>query len=493
MKNKLSLILISIFLFTFLLAPAVFADEVINPSAGDSYNLGDTIHLNGYITLEEDAKAAKVIFSAENENLDESIKIAEKYYTFTKGVPATFSQINKGTLSWKVPSNIKKGSEWKINIEVKKNTRTLTEFSSKSFNITDKLSIVAGVNSDMFNFGHELVLGGTILDAGKQPVDGIADIYVEEETYGLVFSAESAVVNGYLQYSYQFNSSAVPGNYTVLVELNDTDGNSDSFSITNLILSSALALESSPQKYELEPGDSVIVTGTVEDIRGDSVQGLQVYAFLTVPNEESAVKYSEKSDSNGKFAFTVKLPERAPPGKYPLEIVTNDSFENVGRDEHTLEVGVIRKISASLSLNKTAVYQGESLNLTYVLDNTGNVDLSGEIELYLDNDKVKESAFSVERGSKKTIETEWEASGEVGSHDLYASVIVDEEKLSSSDKKEITLLERKQPFEFKMDGTLSIIILITAVLLIVVYLKRRDIKEYFWHKEYKKKTEKKPE
>ncbi|MFO7872616.1 MAG: hypothetical protein R6U26_03180 [Candidatus Undinarchaeales archaeon] len=490
MKNKLNLILVSAILFAFLLAPSVFADEVLNPTAGDSFNLGDTIHLNGYITLDESASAAKVLFYAENEGLDERIEITEKYYTFTRGVPATFSQINKGTLSWVVPSDIKKDSDWTINVKVKKNTRTLTDFSSESFDITDKLSIVAGVNSDMFNFGHELILGGTILDAGNQPVDGIADIYIEEETYGLIFSAKSAVVNGYLQYSYQFNSSAVPGNYTVLVELNDTDGNSDSFSITNLILSNSLSIVSSPQKYELESGEPVIVTGTVRNVRGNPVQGLTVYSLLTVPDKESAVKYSEKSDSNGKFAFTINLPERAPPGKYPLEIITNDSFENVGRDEHTLEVGITREISASLNLNKTTMYQGESLNLTYVLDNTGNVDLSGEIELYLDGKKVKETTFSVGRGSRKTIETDWEASEEAGSHEIYASIIIDDEKLSSSDKKEITILERKQPFEFNMDGTTSLFILVAAVLLIVVYLKRRDIKEYFWHKEYKKKAEK---
>lgn len=488
MKYKFSLTILGVFLCLGMLVYPVQASEVLNPYEGDAFNIGESVHISGYITLDEDLEAARVIFYAESESLEETIEITQKYYTFSKDVPAAFSQINKGTLTWTIPSDIGVSSDWTINVKVIKNTVTIKELSSDYFEITDKFHITAGANSNLFNLGHELVLGGTFLNVRRQPIEGVAEIYIEEENYGLVFSAKPPVINGYVEYTYEFKETDPAGKYTVLIEVEDGAGNSDSFSLTDITVSDSLIIDSIPKKTELNPGETVIITGTVRNVRGKSVPEAQIDGYLTVSDEDKAVKYSEVTDSNGKFAFEFKLPEKAPPGKYPFEINTADSYGNTGRDEHILNVGRVREAEIILKVNKSTVYQEEVMNITYILKNTGNVDLTGQIELYLDNEKIKSDEFSIRRNSEKTIEDSWKAEGEAGTHEIYASLIIDDEEMFSSEKITIELLEHEKPFDFEITRTLRLIIYAIIIGVVIAYLKRRNIKEYFWHKEFKKKT-----
>lgn len=489
MNSKKGLILLSIFLFISLLIPAISADAVINPTRASSFNLGDRISITGHITLNKGVKGAKVFFYAENPLIDKSILIEENYYSFYEDAPATFSQINKGSLSWKIPSNISPSNKWRINVKVKKTSKTYANFSSSPFQITDDLTVLAGINHRLFNLGDELKVSGTVLSSEGEPINGVADVYIQEKNYGKIDSGEATAEDGYLQYSYQFSSEDFPGNYTAKVEINDTEGNEGTVSVEDIYLTNSLTVESEPRQVEMEPGGSTIVTGEVTNIRGESLEDLTVEGLLTVPNQESATKYEESSDSNGKFSFTVKLPEAAPPGKYPLKVEANDSHGNIGKDEHTLYVGVIRNLSLSLKLNETSVYEGEVLNLSYRLKNKGNVDISGTLKLYSGESVVKEREFKAPRGEMKEINELWKVSETAGLHDLHAVAFVEGNETFESGTSTLQVMQKEKALELELTPRQSIIAVVIALIAIFVYLKRRDIREYFWHKELREAKE----
>jgi len=466
MNRKSLVILLSAALFLFLAVPTVSASDILNPREGDLYNIGDAVPINGYLTLDENNEGAKVAFYAENNRLRTSILIDEKFYSFTKNIPVTFSQINKGTLFWKIPANISTSPSWQLSVKVIKGGTSVHSVESDTFEITKSLTVLAGVNTDSFNRGDDLELGGTVLSARGTTIEGVADVYLVEQNIGQIKTGTATSVNGYIHYVYVFKEDDLPGNYTIRVELIDSDGNEGYASITSLMLSDILVIISSVDKTEVDPNDVVYVTGIVENIRSEPLSNLEITAMMTVPNQETALKYKETTDANGKYAFTIRLPELAPPGLYPIEIRTNDSKGNFGLSFKELHVGIIKKLNVTLSLSDT--------------------DVSGELGLYLDTGKVKTTDFSASRGKTTSFSDTWKVGGNVGEHTIRARVLSKGEQLFETEPEAFWVIEQKTPFQLRWSKKNSFILLVLGIIFFVVYLKRQEIKEHFWTKELKK-------
>ena len=494
MNKKISIFVMFGFIFL-LSSTAVFANEVLNPREGDSYNLGNTIVITGFISLNETVKGAEVSFYAISPSLNKSAEIAQKYYSFDKDSPVTFSQINKGTLTWKIPASLNRSDDWKILVNVSKGGENLLNITSGPFAITNKISILVGLNSYLFNLGEKLNVIGSALYSRGDTVDGIVSITLSEKTAGTVLADTATSKLGYISYSYTFKPSNAPGNYSIQVDVKDSDGNYGTKTITNIILSNRLNMNCTINKTSLSPGESVLVLGGIKNVHGVPYSGVNVSALVADPTEEKTLEYNTLSDQNGNFVFNIQMPKLASPGKYTISIISNDNYGNTGQCDLTINVGILKNVSASLNLNSTNGYLSNSIPFSYIIKNNGNVNLTGTIKLYIDNNSIALDAsnFTVARGMEVTLNRSWVISGTPGNHSLRAEVFIDGEKLFETSPQSFTIQEHKNKkyLTFKLTNSKRILLLFLLIVLFIIYLKRKDIREHFWRREFEKIKKKK--
>lgn len=479
-------LILTLVIFLALLASASATNMVSNPMANSTFNYGDQIVITGQIGLVEDAAGATVEFSAYSEYLSQRVPVATKIYSFLADIPITFSHINKGALVWAVTDSVNTSDDWRIEVDISKGPAELATLKSNKFTISNKLFVEHSANSNLFNFGEPLEFSGTVLDARGVPARGSALISLEELEAGNVLTDTVPLENGYLSYSYTFKPTDPTGSYTLSVEFTDENGNTGSASVNDLAVTNRLEMVCSMQKLEVPPGGIAVAYGSITDAHGDPIGGLNITSWITDPGENKTLKYSTFSDANGNYGFEVPLGEQAVPGTYTVRVGTEDQSGNEGSCGQSFTVKVTKRLLVSLASNTSSSYIGETIDLRASLENKGNVDLSGTVNFFMDSHKVAFEQFTLGRGQSRTITTRWSVPEDPGNHTLKTTVLVDGERLAESEEIKFTILEQQAPtvdFDFIWIVLLLLVVIVVAAFL---FTKRQEIKEHFWHREFKK-------
>lgn len=486
--QKISLIA---FLFFILMSLNVFAsNEILNPKTGDVYNLGDNIIINGQLSISENVAGVKVSFYAYSKTYNKTITITTKYYSFSKNIPVTFSQINKETLSWNVPSDIQTATDWQILVRATKDFITYGAIDSPLFTISKTLSITLSTNQNLFNLGETLEVGGMVLDAQGNVVEGDATITLDEEKVGTVVSDIAFIKNGYLSYTYQFKPVDPIGIYTLSVKLQDSDGNKGSAIFTNINVSNTLDIECSVKESEILPGKSITLIGNIKNVHSGVLRSIPIIGFFEM-SENTTLGYNTISDANGKFSLEIGVPILIDPGEYQIKVSANDFFGNYGECIKTIKILSEKKISAILSLDRAWYYKDDTLSFNAELRSGSNLDVSGNIDLYIDSSKVLSKDFEILKGALTTANGTLKVAFTLGNHTARILVSSGEEVLYETEPLTFAVYERpkpKEPFQFKPVHALIIIIILIAVFLYFAF--KRDIKEYFWRRELQKHFQK---
>ncbi len=129
---------------------------------------------------------------------------------------------------------------------------------------------------------------------------------------------------------------------------------------TNPLLSLAL------DRVEYLPGESVVVHGYLTDGAGNPIASAYVTISHNLPGLQTGQGVA--TDGNGKFVFTLNIPESCPPGDYTVTAtydgaVTSASFRVISRqiteDDFT--------VTWTLTPDKTCYNQGDKVTLHYTI------------------------------------------------------------------------------------------------------------------------------
>ncbi|HIK00421.1 TPA: hypothetical protein H1016_02665 [archaeon] len=482
---------ISIMLFTLLTLSSVNAATTVDiksPKTGTTYNVGDQLVVDGTITLDQTLLGTTVTFKAYSQKYNITIPLAQKIYNFQANVPVTFSQINKGNIIWILARNTQVGTDWQIIIDIDKSPAYATTFESGFFFISKTIPLTTSVNSYMLNIGETLEATGTATTLRGTPANGTGNILLEHSELGTIYSNNTSVIDGFISIRYPFDKGDPTGTYTLTFKIVDSNGNIGFVILTGIVLSDQLKLTCSIPRSEFLPGESFAVTGNLKNIHDAPLEKIPVVAYLTNPNENTAVNFVGTTNGNGNFEIIVGTPKLAQPGQYNLRLVAEDSDGNVGRCEKNFFLNVQRIYVIDFKLDNSWFYNESELGNEVVIVNKGNIDLSGKIVLVLDGVEVTSTDFFVQKGLEATVRPYWIVSGTEGTHTLEAVIRVQNETLYRTEPQFFTIFPKPLPKKILSPSVWQVFIVAGIfVIAILLYLKKKDIRDHFWHWELKRK------
>ncbi len=488
--NRKFLLLLAMFFVLATLSPvwATPKIEFNSPKTASLYNAGDQVVADGTITLDKTILGATVTFKAYSKRYNLTVQLAKRFYNFEQNIPATFSQINLGNVIWEIPSNVQVGNDWKIVIDVNKVPQYSTSFESGFFAVSKTLPLTANVNSYVLNYGETLEATGTALTVKNAPVKGTGNILLEHSEIGTVKSETVEVKDGFIKLQYPFNNNDPQGEYRLTFKVTDTNGNTGFIVLNGITLSNELKLSCSIPASEYLPGDTFAVTGKLTNIHNSPLKAMQLVAYLTQPSEKSSLSFTGTTDAAGSYEIPITTPKLARPGQYALRVAAEDSDGNSGSCNTTLFLNVERNLDVDFTINSSWYYNESELGNELIINNKGNVDLVGKLSLLLDDTEVMSQDIAVGSGLEKTFKPFWIVMASPGLHTIRAAIKAQGETLYTSEPQEITVFPKPPPKEILSPAAWQLFIVIGIIVIaILVYVKQKELRDYFWHLELKRK------
>lgn len=470
-------------------ASALSSIEVTSPRSGAVYNVGDSVAVTGQITLDQSVAGALVSFSAVSKKLNKTMPITTKIYSFTASTPVTFSQINKGTLSWSVPFDTVQSEDWQIYVSIDKEPQKIVEFFSTSFSISKSLLISVSSNTRLLNLGETIEASGTVLDANSNPINGNAIVTIGHALLGSVSSETIPVQNGFIDFRYSMKRSDPPGNYSITFKVSDINGNTGLRLIQGIVVSDKLNINCTLPGAQFTPGGEFDVIGNLKDIHDRPAEAVPITSYLTFPTQPISLNFNSNSDANGNFAVRVELPKLAEPGTYSLSVVAEDSNGNTGTCYQTFSIAAQKDVLVGLKLNSSWYYQTTEAGLELNIKNSGNIDLLGTVSVLVDNKEVDSFDFATKKGEDKTQTQSWAVSVIPGEHTISALLTsADGKILTQTPPQPFTVYAHPgQPKKFELSIKWAFILVGIAFIIGYLFLKRKEIRDYLWHWELKRK------
>ncbi len=469
-------------------ADAASTAEIKSPKTGTTYNVGDQLVVDGTITLDQTLLGATVIFKAYSQRYNITIPLAQRIYNFQANVPATFSQINKGNIIWNIAKNTQVGTDWQIIIDIDKIPVFSTTYESGFFFISKTLPLTTSVNSYLLNIGETLEATGTATTLRGTAVNGTGNILLEHSEIGTVYSNNTSVTDGFISITYPFNKADPAGTYTLTFKVVDNNGNVGFVVLTGITLSDQLKLTCTIPRAEFLPGESFAVTGNLKNIHDTPLGKIPVVAYLTSPSENTTVNFIGTTNGNGNFEIFVSTPKLAQPGQYNLRLLAEDTDGNNGRCEKNFFLNVRRSFSVNFGLDNSWFYNESEFGSEIKIVNRGNIDLVGKIVLAFDGIEVTSTDFLAQKGLETTIRPFWIISGSEGTHTVEAILRVQNETIYRTEPQFFTIFPKPPPKKILNPSIWQIFIVVGIfVIAILLYLNKKEIRDYFWHWELKRK------
>ncbi|MFH1425002.1 MAG: hypothetical protein ABIG20_05050 [archaeon] len=481
------LALCALVLFLIVLSGAHAGMTVSNPRANSTFNYGDQIVITGTIELGENIPGSEVQFLAVSDSTSQEIPITTKIYSFLADTPVSFSLITKGTLLWDVTSTINTADDWRIKVKIKTGYDSYADFYSGKFTITENLFVERSINARIFNRGETLEFSSIVLNAHGFPVEGKASISLEESGLGGIVTDSADLKNGYISYAYTFKASDPPGTYSLEANFLDNYGNARTSIIDDIIVTDELKMACSLQKTNINPGGVVVLFGTIDNVHDEPLDKISTKSWFTT-SEDISTTYDAISDSNGHFSFEAPISKQDPPGQYTAKAEATDEYGNKGKCAKTFTVAEEKKLLAGLKLNASSAYIGDQVDLVAALENTGNIDIQGTVNFYMDSYKIGFNSFTLLRGEKKDVLSVWDIPEAPGDHLLKVTILVDEQRLAESESAAFVIEEKPVRLLDSLGGKLLLAVVILLIIAAVFFFnsKRKSFRDKLWRHEFKK-------
>ncbi len=490
-QGKLLLIILAAVLLVFSNVQAAYAlssIEVTSPHGGASYNMGSSIAITGQITLDETVAGATVAFSATSKKINKTIPIATRFYSFGKNTTVTFTQINKGTLLWAIPSDTAQSDDWQLYVNVNKEPNAIVDFASSAFTISKSLSISVSSGTYLLNLGEAIEASGTALDTNGNPITGNASVFLDHTKLGNVATEKIPITGGFFNFKYALKQSDPTGNYGLSFKITDASGNSALKILQGIVVSNKLALNCSIPEKQFVPGDEFDAIGNLKDIHEKPMDKVPIVAYLTFPSSPVSISSNSNTDANGNYAVAVQLPKLAEPGTYSFNLIAEDGKGNSGSCYRTFSLETERNVNVGVKMNSTWYYEKTDMGVEINIKNSGNVDLVGKISLLVDNAEVKSLDFAAKRGADTTLTPAWQVSGFAGTHTLSALFTSEGKVLTQTASQEFKIYTHPGfPKRFVLTPLHAFIIIGLVVIIFLLYFNRKEIRDYLWHWELKRK------
>ena len=473
-----------VFAVTLLPVHALSSVEVSSPTQNSVYNVGSSVAITGQITIDEDAAGATVSFSAVSKRLNKTVAIKSAIYSFAANTPVSFTQINKGTLSWAIPFETVQSDDWKIYVTVDRPITKYVEFSSVSFTISKSLSLSVSSNTRLLNLGETIEASGTALDANGNPITGTASVAMDHGVLGDVSSESAQINNGFLTFSYKLKPSDPPGDYSLTFKVTDESGNSALKLIQGIVVSDKLEVNCTLPAQQLKPGSEFDLIGTLRNIHGKPVKDVPVISYLTFPNKPVSINFNNsKSDANGNFAVHISLPQLAGPGTYALDAIAEDGNGNSGACYKTFPLGTTQNVLVGLNLNSSWFYQSTDAGIELNIKNGGNTDLVGTATVFVDEKQADSFDFAVRKGEDASLGRTWHVSSPVGEHKITILLTSPDAKILTQTVPQSFNVYAHPPQQkaFVLSVKTAFAIAVIVVMLCYILVRRNEIKSHLWH------------
>ena len=353
-----------------LMLPSTFALININGPSLDVVNLGDKIHLEGYVQEDIDV----IGFFKLELNCGSKQVLSIKVINILKGQKYSFSE------DLPVIGNML--GSCNIIASVESNDITLEQVNSKNFIISKDLNGEFKLEQDKLQLGKYLILNGTIQKKDGSLVNGLATLYFKQGDN--IYSVDTTQVkNGELNYIKKLKDN-VAGVYNIDIYVIEDHGNEQKFvNVASFLLSNQLNINVTLDKNEIKPGEVILIKGNALNILQENVDNASVKFLM-----ENSIFYSELK--NGKFDDEIKTEKNIKSGLHNIEVIIIDSLGNSGNNNISINIIAVPTTLANY-ISGAAFKPGDNVIVRPILlDQAGDIinnDVTIEI-LNKNNDLV---------------------------------------------------------------------------------------------------------
>ncbi|MFH0936104.1 MAG: hypothetical protein V1815_00300 [Candidatus Woesearchaeota archaeon] len=336
-----------------LMLPSTFALININGPSLDIVNLGDKIHLEGYVQEDIDV----IGFFKLELNCGSKQVLSIKVINILKGQKYSFSE--------DLPIIGNMLGSCNIIASVENNGVTLEQVNSKNFVISKDLNGEFKLEQDKLQLGKYLILNGTIQKKDGSLVNGLATLYFKQGDNIYIIDT-TQVKNGELNYIKRLKDN-VAGIYNIDIYVIEDHGNEQKFSnIASFSISNQLTINVDVDKNEIKPGEVILIKGNALNILQENVDNASVKFLI-----DNSILYSELK--NGKFDDEIKTEKNIKSGLHNIEVIVTDSLGNSGDNNISINIIAVPTTLANYISGATFRPENNVIVRPILLDQAGDI------------------------------------------------------------------------------------------------------------------------
>ncbi len=342
----------SLLAFFILVIPLVSASITIQGPAQEKYNIGDIVHITGYIFEPNDVKGfigTKIIcdeteFPLQLVPIDVKANDKINFPEDIKLPQITISASMSGLCQ--------------VKLSFLEGTKDIDSATSNQFNIVKILDGTFTIDDSKIQVGSMLTINGKVTQLDGDLVSGFAEIYFSHYENKYLIDVIN-VKDGEMSYTYKATATP-PGSYEIDILVRDTYGNEMVFdNIATFMLINQLSVTAEIDKTEYKPGEIIKVTGTAKDAHMEDIMDASAEVSLDFKDFTTEVK-------NGRFKYDLTIPSDIKAGKHNVLVMVEDEDGNTGGEQIAIKLQAIpTKIQNDLS--SVSVFPEEDFPLTISL------------------------------------------------------------------------------------------------------------------------------
>ncbi|GEM_PF-3551265 len=345
-----------------LLLPAVHASLTIDPFFVPTRNLGDHFLLSGAVTHDTALRGQVLLrFLCEQGNSTAATLLVD----ISPGQATPFSSLVT------IPDSLLGSCVVRADL-LDPQSQSIDNTLSDSFIVTNDLRGSLEPVLPSYQLSEKLNLKGTFSKADGTSVQGSALIYYKRN--GDTTFLESVPIDaGVLTYTKDL-SLLPPGTYTLSIHVSDAFQNKHIFQdFASFSLANSLTLSVHPDKEVYNPGDSVVLRGSVQGKTGNVLTNVKILG-TAFDKPLSATLPS----SNDAFTISFSLPKDVKSGDHQLFLASKDEKGNYGESFVTYTVRSI-PTTLKLTLNGTAFLPQQEVHFTLDLRDQASDAMSDSV------------------------------------------------------------------------------------------------------------------
>jgi hypothetical protein len=349
-----------------LLLPTVAATISITGPVEDTYNVGDTIDIAGYVLQEEETSGYlqfKVYCG------DTTLPLQRISIDLASGEQKTFSQIEVPDVT--TTSSMVGTCSIKSSLIV--SGTTIEEDTSESFTITQELNGLFDLDKTQIQMGDSFKLEGTVTKLNAEKVTGTAEVYFEKDGEEYLIDVIS-IYGGTVSYIYD-SANTFPGEYDLNLIIRDSYGNQQRFdAVSTFEIVSELSIVVDTEEDQVFPGDILSLFGSVKDIEQNPLD----QASIDIKFNDDLL--ASTSLIGGEFQYELQILSTITTGTHTVYVEVEDMNGNSGTAQAQIEVMPIAT-SLELSFEGTNYIPKDTLEFEVIATDQAEEEMNAGLTL----------------------------------------------------------------------------------------------------------------